>query len=63
MSDPSSHIQTWLEQIRVLAEEIGPHGEAPYWHRIEDTFDKMDGQAMQRNYTFTWEFIQRLNAG
>lgn len=41
---------------------FGPHGEAPYWHMVEDTFDKMDGQAMRRNYAFTWEYIQRLDA-
>ena len=41
---------------------FGPHGEAPYWHMVEDTFDKMDGEAMRRNYAFTWAYIRLLDA-
>jgi hypothetical protein len=34
---------------------------APYWHQAGDTFDKIDSQALERNYTFAWHFIQALD--
>jgi hypothetical protein len=41
---------------------LGPKGEAPYWHMVEDTFDKMNAEIMQRNYTFTWHYIRLIDA-
>jgi len=34
---------------------------APYWHQIDDTIDKIDSQALERNYAFAWHFIQALD--
>ena len=42
---------------------LGPHGETPYWHQAEDTFDKVDPEVMKRAYAFTWAFVQALDAG
>jgi hypothetical protein len=41
---------------------FGPKGEAPHWHMVGDTFDKMDLEAMKRNYAFTWQYIRLLDA-
>ena len=41
---------------------LGPHGETPYWHQVEDTFDKMDPEVMGRAYAFIWAFAQALDA-
>lgn len=41
---------------------LGPKGEAPYWHRREDTFDKMDREVMTRCYEFVWHFIHALDS-
>lgn len=41
---------------------LTPQGEAPYWHMVEDTFDKIDLAALARNYAFTWHFIHALDA-
>jgi hypothetical protein len=42
---------------------FGPHGEAPYWHQVEDTFDKMDEKALLRNYAFIWSMIRAIDEG
>jgi len=34
---------------------------APYWHQVGDTVDKIDPQALARNYEFTWHMIQALD--
>jgi len=41
---------------------FGPKGEAPYWHMVEDTYDKMDPEIMRRNYAFTWQYIRLIDA-
>jgi hypothetical protein len=41
---------------------MGPRGETPYWHQVEDTFDKMDPEVMERAYAFIWAFAQALDA-
>ena len=41
---------------------FGPKGEAPYWHMLEDTYDKMDAEVMARNYAFTWQYIRLIDA-
>jgi hypothetical protein len=41
---------------------MGPRGETPYWHQVEDTFDKMDAEVMERTYAFIWAFVQALDA-
>lgn len=41
---------------------MGPRGETPYWHQVEDTFDKMDPKVMERAYAFIWAFVQALDA-
>ncbi len=41
---------------------MGPKGELPYWHRAEDTYDKMDPEVMARAYEFTWEYITAIDS-
>jgi len=33
----------------------------PYWHQLADTVDKLDSEALRRNYAFTWQYIQALD--
>lgn len=33
----------------------------PYWHQLADTVDKMDSEALRRNYAFAWHYIQALD--
>ena len=40
---------------------FGPKGEAPYWHMVDDTYDKMDAEIMARNYAFTWQYIRLID--
>jgi hypothetical protein len=42
---------------------MGMKGEMPYWHQVEDTFDKMDPEVMGRAYAFIRAFIRALDAG
>jgi hypothetical protein len=41
---------------------MGSKGEMPYWHQVEDTFDKMDPEVMARAYEFTWEYIKAIDS-
>jgi len=34
----------------------------PYWHQLGDTVDKLDAEALARNYAFAWHYIQALDA-
>jgi hypothetical protein len=36
-------------------------GDAPYWHQVEDTFDKMNQDVMAKTYEMTWELIQAMD--
>lgn len=36
-------------------------GEAPFWHQIEDTFDKMDPQVMENVWSLTMALIQKID--
>lgn len=38
-----------------------PDGEAPYWHQVQDTFDKMDPQVMEKTWDLTRAFLARLD--
>jgi hypothetical protein len=38
-----------------------PKGDAPYWHMLSDTYDKMDADVLGRAYAFTWAYIQALD--
>ncbi|HEY70476.1 MAG TPA: Zn-dependent exopeptidase M28 [Anaerolineae bacterium] len=42
---------------------MGANGEMPYWHQVEDTFDKMDPEVMGRAYAFIRDFIRSLDEG
>lgn len=33
----------------------------PYWHQLADTVDKIDLDALGRNYAFIWHYIQALD--
>jgi len=41
---------------------MGPNGEMPYWHQVEDTYDKMDPEVMARAYEFTREYITAIDS-
>jgi hypothetical protein len=36
-------------------------GVAPYWHQVEDTFDKMDPVVMEKTWNMVTTFIQELD--
>lgn len=38
-----------------------PEGDAPFWHMVSDTYDKMDADVLGRAYAFTWAYIQALD--
>jgi hypothetical protein len=40
----------------------GPHGEAPWWHMVADTVDKMDVDVLERAFGFTTDYIRALDA-
>ncbi len=40
----------------------GPHGEAPWWHMVADTVDKMDAEVLERAFGFTTDYIRALDA-
>ena len=46
----------------ITLDGMGPNGEMPYWHQIEDTYDKMDPEVMARAYEFTWEYITAIDS-
>ncbi len=39
----------------------GPHGEAPWWHMVADTVDKMDAEVLERAFAFTTAYIRALD--
>lgn len=41
---------------------MGPKGELPYWHQVEDTYDKMDPEVMARAYEFAREYITAIDS-
>jgi Peptidase family M28 len=41
---------------------MGTKGEAPYWHMVEDTFDKMVPGLMACNYDFVWNYIRAIDS-
>ena len=40
-----------------------PEGVAPYWHQRADTFDKMDGDVLERTWEFTRALIREIDEG
>jgi len=40
---------------------MGTEGEMPYWHQVEDTFDKMDPEVMGRALSFVWAYMQEVD--
>jgi Zn-dependent M28 family amino/carboxypeptidase len=36
-------------------------GQLPYWHQVEDTYDKLDREVMSCAYSFSWKMIQELD--
>lgn len=41
---------------------LTPDGEAPYWHQVEDTFDKMNPEVMEKTWQMILNFIRRLDS-
>lgn len=37
-------------------------GEAPYWHQVEDTFDKMNPEVMEKTWQMVLNFIRHLDS-
>jgi Zn-dependent M28 family amino/carboxypeptidase len=46
----------------ITLDGMGPNGEMPYWHQVEDTYDKMDAEVMARAYEFTWAYITAIDS-
>ena len=38
-----------------------PDGNAPYWHQVGDTYDKIDPEVLARALAFTSAFIRALD--
>jgi hypothetical protein len=38
-----------------------PDGNAPYWHQVGDTYDKIDPEVLARAFAFAWAFIHALD--
>ncbi len=38
-----------------------PDGEAPFWHQVGDTFDKIDPVVVENTYALAWETIRCLD--
>ena len=38
-----------------------PNGEAPFWHQVHDTYDKMDAQVMEKTWELTRAFLKELD--
>jgi hypothetical protein len=36
-------------------------GIAPFWHQVEDTFDKMDPEVMERTWALTWALVSEID--
>jgi hypothetical protein len=36
-------------------------GEAPYWHQLEDTYDKMNPQVMEDVWSLTMDMLQNID--
>lgn len=36
-------------------------GEAPYWHQLEDTFDKMNPQVMENVWSLTKALLEKID--
>jgi len=36
-------------------------GVAPYWHQVEDTFDKMDPAVLEKTWNLVYAFIKELD--
>ena len=78
MADAHPHLGAYASQIKggntemadalrvgipaITLNGMGPKGEMPYWHQIEDTYDKMDPEVMARTYEFTWEYITAIDS-
>ena len=40
---------------------FGYNGPELYWHRPDDTVDKIDPDVLARTYAFTWAFIRAFD--
>ena len=46
----------------ITLDGLSPKGVAPYWHQVEDTYDKMDPEVMARAYEFAREYITAIDS-
>jgi len=40
---------------------LKPEGDAPIWHQIGDTFDKIDPAVLANSYDLIWKLIQKID--
>jgi hypothetical protein len=40
---------------------LTPDGDAPFWHQVGDTFDKMNPDVMGKAYEMTWALIREID--
>jgi hypothetical protein len=40
---------------------LTPGGDAPYWHQVEDTADKIDPEILGRALAFVWAYLEALD--
>jgi hypothetical protein len=51
-------------QVEIPAITLGgmtPEGDAPYWHQVEDTADKMNPEVLTRAFAFVWAYLELLD--
>jgi len=40
---------------------LAPNGDAPYWHQVGDTVDKIDPAVLARSHAMAWALIQEID--
>ena len=60
MTETSAALREGIPAITL--DGMDEHGIAPYWHTLDDTYDKMDPEVMLRAYEFTWKFIAAIDS-
>lgn len=58
-SELSDCVQFGVPAITLFG--LTPQGDAPYWHQIQDTMDKIRPAYLAKSYALTWTLIQTLD--
>jgi Zn-dependent M28 family amino/carboxypeptidase len=59
VTEMSDAIRAGIPAITLMG--LTRENELPHWHQEGDTVDKVDAEALRRNYTFAWHYIQALD--